>query len=155
MSFRKKKDTQKSFGKQGDVEETVSVRTYAPHLGLTPRDYMMPQLLADFETGFERRAKEFLQNANPDQYNGSYMDGVICKLRDEALVELSLQRADHVGSIADLISKLWNGDQIKAQAKLEQCTAELEETDRELAKLRRVYHRGTSLSDEEEEMNEV
>lgn len=144
--FHRKKD--RSFGKQGATEENVQLQTYAPNLGLTPQEYLVPLLLSDFEGDFDRQAAAFLEKTNPDPNNGSYYDGHILAVRKEALDALALQRADHVGAIVGLIEKLWVGDRIKCDAKLASHQAELEEVDRELARLTRIYHAGTALEEE-------
>lgn len=144
--FHRKKD--RSFGKQGATEENVQLQTYAPNLGLTPQEYLVPLLLSDFEADFDRQAAAFLEKTNPDPNNGSYYDGLILAVRQEALDALALQRADHVGAIVGLIEKLWVGDRIKCDAKLAAHQAELEEVDRELARLTRIYHAGTALEEE-------
>ena len=146
--FRKKKD--RSFGKQGATEENVQLQTYAPNLGLTPQEYLVPLTLAEFEADFDRRAAVFLEKTNPDANNGSYYDALILAVRQEALDALALQRADHVGAIMALIEKIWSGDRIKCDAKLAAHRAELDEVNRDLARLTRIYHAGTALEEDEE-----
>ena len=152
--FWKRKDPG-GFGQKGALEDTVPVKSYAPNLDLVPRDYLIPQCLADFEADFDRRAAAFLQETNPDVYNGAYLDGLILAVRDEALDSLAFQRADHVGVITDLLEQLWKGDAIKCQAKLEAAQEELEAVEQELAKLIRIYHRGTALAEEGGEDHEA
>lgn len=147
--FRRK--NRRSFGNQGETEETVQLQTYAPYLSLAPREYLLPQTLADFEADFDRRAIRFLQQTTPDPYNGTYFDGLILPVQKEALDALALQRVDHVGAIAELIEKLWTGQRIKCDTKLAACQAELNEVEQELRHLTRIYHAGTALAEDEKE----
>lgn len=149
MSWFKRKQ-ERSFGKQGATEENVQLQTYAPNLGLTPQEYLVPMTLAEFEADFDRRAAAFLEKTNPDANNGGYYDGLILAVRQEALDALALQRADHVGAIMALIEKIWSGDRIKCEAKLAAHRAELDEVNRDLARLTRIYHAGTALEEDEE-----
>ena len=151
MSWIKKKREQRSFGKQGVTEENIQLQTYAPNVGLTPQEYMIPLTLAEFEADFDRRASAFLEKTNPDAHNGSYYDGLILAVRQQALDALALQRADHVGVIMALIDQIWSGDHIKCVAKLGAYQTELEEVNRELARLTRIYHAGTALDEDEED----
>lgn len=150
MSWLKHNKQKRSFGKQGTTEKNVQLQTYAPNLNLTPQEYLVPLTLAEFEAGFDRRAAAFLEKTNPDANNGSYFDGFILTVRQEALDALALQRADHVGVIAALIEKIWSGDRIKCEAKLVAHQAELDEVNRDLARLTRIYYAGTALEKKEE-----
>lgn len=145
-----KQKQRRSFGKQGATEKNVPLQAYAPNLSLTPQEYLVPLTLAEFEADFDRRVAAFLEKSNPDANNGSYFDGLILGVRQEALDSLALQRADHVGAITALIEKIWSGDRIKCAAKLATHQVELDEVNRELARLTRIYHAGTALEEDEE-----
>lgn len=152
MGFWKNRKKHQHFGKRGDLETQGSIRTYAPHTALTPVDYKLSPIMADLEADFPKLVAQFLKEGKPDRYNGSFMDAVIQRTTEEALHHLALQRADHVGSIVDMISKIWSGDKIKAKAKLEQTEEALIQTDREIARLERICYKGTSF--EETQNNE-
>jgi len=126
----------------------VEVQSYAPNISLTPRDYEISTHLFDLEMNFRSVVQAFFKNTNIDEFNASYIDGVISSAEREALAGLCQQKADHVGKINHLIEKIWRGDKIKAEAKLAQNRNELQECERALEQLERIYYRGTSMEGE-------
>lgn len=124
----------------------VEVWSYAPHGELTPRHYELSPHLTRLEREFHAIARKFLQHTRADEFNASYLDGVIAAAEQEALADLARQRVDHVGAVTHLVEKLWRGDRIKAETRLAQNRTELEECQQELKRLERVFYRGTSLA---------
>lgn len=124
----------------------VEIRSYAPHGDLTPRTYELPPHLTRLEENFRAIVRKFLQNTRADEFNASYLDGVIAAAEQEALADLARQRANHRGAAIQLVERLWQGDRIKAEARLAQNREELEECRLELERLERVFYRGTSLA---------
>lgn len=126
----------------------VEVQSYAPNISLTPRDYELSTHLLDLEMNFRSIVQTFFKNTNVDEFNASYIDGVISSTEREALADLCHQKADHVGKINHLIEKIWRGDKIKAESKLAQNKWELQECERALKQLERIYYHGTSMEGE-------
>lgn len=126
----------------------VEIQNYAPNISLTPQDYVLSSHLLELESNFHSIVQAFFKNTNIDEFNASFIDGVIASTEREALADLSRQRADHAGKINHLIEKLWRGDKIKAEAKLAQNRSELQECERELMRLERIYYQGTSMEGE-------
>lgn len=153
MDIFKKKDRPRRFGRRAEIEEKTATPIYAPHQCWTPQDYYEPALLAALEDEFEKKCKSWLTAAKPDQFNGSYMDAIIEKHETEALVQLSLQRVDHMSAVDALIMKLWKGDRIRAEARLRQNKEELTMVETELHKLEKIYWSGTSLGEAEGKNN--
>lgn len=131
------------------AETDTVIQSRAPHLSLTPREYIPSASLSKLESDFTSRVQTFFRNTNIDEFNHSFMDGVISSTEQEALADLLRQRADHRGTIIDLIDKLWRGDRIKAEAKLEQTQSEIQECEDALRKLEEIYYRGTSMAENE------
>lgn len=131
-----------------NISHEVEIRNYAPNVSLTPQDYMLSARLSELELNFRSIVQSFFKNTNIDEFNASFIDGVILSAEQEALADLCQQKADHEGKINHLIEKLWRGDKIKAEAKLAQNRSELQECERELERLKRIYYYGTSMEEE-------
>lgn len=140
--FRKKQEDRRINTEYNEVPVPV----VGPHDGLTATDYKLAVQLAEFESDFERKCKQWLANAKPDPYNRGYMDLMIDELKNDALKSLNAQEADHQKVICDL-NGVWKADLVKARASLEQTRKLREDTDRELDKLERIYFRGTAYEE--------
>lgn len=125
---------------------SVDIPVYGPHDTLCAQDYKLPYMLSTFEQGFEQHCKTWLQNANPDMYNRGYMDMLITQLEQEAVVMLDIQEVDHQSAIYEL-AKIWIGDQIKAETKLEEVVREKAVVEQKIRQLENIYHRGTAFED--------
>lgn len=150
MRTKKKKEEEKNISKGTELQENVAIPVYAPNTSLRPRDYLLARTMSKLEENFEETCKDFLKNTQPDKYNGSYMDAIIQKAGEEAIISLTLQRAEHISILNDLLDKLWLGDKIKGQAKLDQAMNERKEVEKEIQKLQRIYWKGTSFLEEQE-----
>lgn len=147
----RKKKNKRAFTENSQEIYNVRIPTYAPNLGLQPVDYLMSPQMKGFSSNFEEKCKEFIKNTNLDEYNGSYFDAVIEKVCNEAIVNLTLQRADHVSVITTLLEKMWMGDRIKIEAKLEQAIVEVEAVEKRIRKFERICWKDTNFIEEEEE----
>ncbi len=145
--MRKQMPKTQMTGKQQETHE-VEVQSYAPNISLTPRDYELSAHLLDLEMNFHSIVQVFFKNTNIDEFNATYIDGVISSAEREALADLGQQKADHIGKINHLIEKIWRGDKIKAESKLAQNKRELQECERTLKQLERIYYHGTSMEGE-------
>lgn len=145
--MRKQMPKTQMTGKQQETHE-VEVQSYAPNISLTPRDYELSAHLLDLEMNFHSIVQAFFKNTNIDEFNATYIDGVISSAEREALADLGQQKADHIGKINHLIEKIWRGDKIKAESKLAQNKRELQECERTLKQLERIYYHGTSMEGE-------
>lgn len=129
-----------------DSNSGVDIQSYAPHGNLVPRNYELSPQLTRLEREFHAIVRKFLQSTRADEFNASYLDGVIAAAEQEAMADLTRQRADHESTVTHLVEQLWRGDRIKAEARLAQNCQELEECRQELERLERVFYRGTSLA---------
>ena len=152
---RKEKDKDRRINQD---HSSVNIPVYGPHDTLCPQDYKLSSLISSFEANFEERCKTWLQQANPDMYNRGYMDLLIDQLQAEAISVLDIQEVDHQGAIYEL-GKIWTGDKVKADKKLEDTLQEEADVARELSHLEKIYHNKTSFEAfdidlEEDEKNE-
>lgn len=130
-----------------NVSHEVEIQNYAPNVSLTPQDYKLSAHLSELELNFQSIVQSFFGSTHIDEFNASFIDGVISSAEREALADLCRQKADHEGKINHLIDKLWRGDKIKAEAKLAQNRSELQECEKELERLERIYYHGTSMEE--------
>lgn len=144
--YKRKQRTAKLEEPHADHE--VEIHNYTPNVSLTPQDYALSSHLLDLELNFRSTVQAFFNNTNIDEFNATFIDGVIASAEREALADLYRQKADHTGKINHLIEKLWRGDKIKAEAKLAQNERELQECQKELEQLERIYYHGTSMDGE-------
>ena len=143
MFGTKKKDKDRRINKDNNV---VSIPVYGPHDTLCAQDYKLPPMLSEFESGFEQRCKAWLRNAKPDMYNAGYMDILIDQFEKEATVMLENQKVDHLNAICELC-KIWDGDKIKAEVKLEDVVIERQEIEKNLSLLEKIYNKGTAYEE--------
>lgn len=143
MFGAKKKDKDRRINKDNN---TVAIPVYGPHDTLCAQDYKVPPMLSEFETGFEQRCKVWLRNAKPDMYNAGYMDILIEQFEKEAMVMIENQKVDHLNAIYELC-KIWNGDKIKVEVKLEEVALERQEVEKTLHLLERIYNKGTAYEE--------
>lgn len=141
--FNRKKDDRRI-----NRDNEVPIPVYGPHDIITAADYKLAPFLSDFEKSFENICKSWLVKASPDMYNRSYMDLRIEKLMEEALKSLDTQEVDHRGAIYEL-TKVTSADIIKAQFKLDETETMKSEVDKELAKLEKIYYKGTAYETEQ------
>ncbi len=120
---------------------------YAPNMGIEPKEYQFSPDLNDLITRFQSICMEFLNKANPDEYNSTYMDAVIDRICLESIDFLEVQRIEHKKLINKLIQAMHEGDLNDANNKLDQFLSDKEEIDRELTKYRRICWAGTSLEE--------
>ncbi len=135
--------TKRNINEPNEINKSIPIPHYAPNAGLTPREYMLSDKLIELESVFEAKCKAFLSKANPDEYNGSYMDAIIQTIEREAKDYIMVQRADHIRIIMLPLNDTHVGDGIKCESKLKQYEEELEKTKKELDIMKKVYHRGT------------
>lgn len=143
MFGAKKKDKDRRINKDNNA---VTIPVYGPHDTLCAQDYKVPLMLSEFETVFEQRCKAWLRNAKPDMYNAGYMDILIDQFEKEAIVMIENQKIDHLSAIYELC-KIWNGDKIKAEVKLEEVVLERQEVEKTLHLLERIYNKGTAYEE--------
>ena len=125
-------------------DTVVDIPVYGPHDMLGPQDYIVPQLIAEFESGFEVKCKQWLKKAKPDMYNRGYMDMLINKLEKEAISQLDVQRVTHESAVYEL-AKVWEGDRLKAEAKLKEIEIEKRDLDTDIVRLEKIYYKGTAF----------
>lgn len=151
MSFFKRKTEEAPLTRRTPEEDGGTVRAYDPHGGLTPVDYRMSDSLLELEATFERQVLRFLQNADPDQFNGSFFDGVILAVQNDCLAELERQRIIHENTIEKLIGGIWAGDKVRNAHRRQNAEREFWELERELRFLTRLSHRDTAMEEFEDE----
>ena len=138
--FWKKIEKDRRINRDNNV---VSIPVYGPHDTLCAQDYKIPIMLSEFEAAFEQRCKAWLRNAKPDMYNAGYMDILIEQFEKEAMVMIENQKVDHINAIHELC-KIWTGDKIKAEVKLEEVIQEQHEVEKSLCVLECIYNKETA-----------
>lgn len=138
----------KSINDPNQINTTVEIPVYAPNQGLAPKEYQVSAPLVELEESFKLHCMEFLGKSNPDEYNSSYMDAVIERIREDAIKFVRVQRCDHVYSIKKLLNDMHDGDYIKCKSKLEDFKRDKEANRVKLNKYRAIYYQGTSLAEE-------
>ena len=136
----KKKEKDRRMNRDSN---TVAIPVYGPHDTLCAQDYKIPPLLSEFESGFEERCKAWIRHAKPDMYNYGFMDVLIEQFEKEAIVMIENQKVDHQNAIYEL-SKIWVGDKIKAEAKLEEVACERQSVEKHIHLLERIYYKDTA-----------
>ncbi|MBO4890711.1 MAG: hypothetical protein J5574_06930 [Lachnospiraceae bacterium] len=126
--------------------EQFELPHYAPYSDLT-KDYEMLGKLRDFERNIEGLCRSFIRNTSPDHNNGKYFDAVIEKYCDEAVKDIDLQRREHIQLFRQSVAGYQKGISVKIEAKLQMVLDAIEENDKELAKCKKVYFKGTSMED--------
>ena len=126
--------------------ERVELPQYAPYNDVTA-DYVISQKLRAFEHDFEDMCRDFIGKSSPDRNNGTYYDAVIDKYCDEAIIDISLQRQDHIQLISQRFAGYQKGIRVKIEAKLQMVMDALAEIEAELAKCKHIYFKGTSMED--------
>lgn len=138
MSFIKHFERDRRINKDSGIEIPV----YGPHDLLCAQDYKLSPMFVDFEQSFEQYCKTWLKNATPDMFNKAYMDSLITEYEKEGLISLDIQEVDHLSVIYEL-GKVWVGDRIKAEMKLNEITKEKAAIDYEILRLEKIYYNGT------------
>lgn len=145
--FNSLRNKKRSINEPTEINTSVPIPHYAPNQGLSPKEYMISQKFADFETNFETECKKFLSKSNVDEYNGTYKDAIIQTYEKEAKIFIQVQREDHKNIIMNSLNEMHIGDRIKCESKLLQFQSEIEKVRGELEKLRAIYWRGTSYNE--------
>lgn len=146
--FRKKKDNELTKDQPSVHEDsTINIPPYAPHQNLSAVPYREPQVMSDLKVGFETHVMEFLDKTSPDQYNGTFIDNVVNRAKEQALRDIEIQRREHVHAIERSIASLWLGDQHYYEKLLEDYNNEYEEREKELHRLKSIFHKGTAYEE--------
>lgn len=114
-------------------DRNQSIPHYAPHTGWRPADFQPTKAQLALDAEFYKTAAKFLSTANPDPYDGPFMDGRIERAYDKALTELCVQHNKHLAAIHDSLIKLFGSDKIRAEAKLASAMQQLKEVEDQLA----------------------
>lgn len=136
---------QKRAARKQRTDLEVRVQSYAPNATLIPQEYGVSEHLAKLEDNFQATVMTFFKNTNVDQFNESYIDGLIKTAEREAIADLGMQRIDHVIKIKHVLQKVWKGDRMKTEEKLAQAQRELNKCEEELHRLEHIYCKGTSM----------
>ena len=126
-------------------EEDNQVSLYSSTAGRVCVEYKVAGELLNLEGNFEERVRKFLENTKPDKYNADFYDAIIDKVERIAQDYLRYQRREHVGAARTLDTMLWKSEYIRIKNKLDQTEKDLKRVDEELAVLREVRNKGTSL----------
>ena len=123
-----------------------------PHFGLfsvITKDYEMLDRLRDFSSrdNFVSRCRSFLRNTSCDHNNGSYMDPVIKGYISEGDKDIDLQIWEHDQLFGQSVEGSQKGTMVKLEAIHQMLLEAIEENDKELAKCKKVYFKGTSMED--------
>ena len=146
--FRRKKENDLTKDQPPVHEDsTINIPPYAPHQNLSAVPYREPQVMTDLKIGFETRVMEFLDRTSPDQYNGSFIDNIVNRAKEQALRDIEVQRREHVHAIERSIASLWRGDQHYYEKLLEDYNREYEEREKELRRLKSIFHKGTAYEE--------
>ena len=145
--LQNKKNSRKNINDPNEINTSVQIPCYGPNQRLSPREYMLSPDFVNLENTFEERCRYFLSKANPDEFNGSYMDAVIECMGAEAAKYIAVQRADHINVIKRALHDMHIGDKIKCEAKLLQYRNSIEWVQNELIRLKKIYQRGTSYEE--------
>ena len=146
--FRRKKENDLTKDQPPVHEDsTINIPPYAPHQNLSAVPYREPQVMTDLKIGFETRVMEFLDRTSPDQYNGSFIDNIVNRAKEQALRDIEVQRREHVHAIERSIASLWRGDQHYYEKLLEDYNREYEERKKELRRLKSIFHKGTAYEE--------
>lgn len=128
-------------------DSTINIPPYAPHQNLCAVPYSEPQVMTDLKTGFEDHVLEFLDKTSPDKYNGSFIDNVVNRTKEQALRDIEAQRSEHVHTIERAISSLWRGDKHYYENLLEYYNREYDERAGELRRLKSILYKGTAYEE--------
>ena len=129
-------------------DEFVDIPVYGPHDNILPVPYAASGYFAEFEIGFEVRCREFLSKTQLDKYNRSYMDLLVDHMVKEALGLLDVQEIGHRNAINQL-ARTRSSDINDAKTRLEQIQAERVSLNTNIAKLEKIYNKGTAFEDYE------
>lgn len=151
MSWFKKKSEPSTLTRRTPEEDKDHVQPYAPHAGLTPVSYEAPKVLTQLEDTFDAQVIEFLQKADPDQFNGSFFDPLIQAVETRALTDMEQQKLVHKNTIDSLIAGIWTGDQKRIQNRKANAKEELQEVEMELRAYTRISRKNTALESFEED----
>lgn len=154
--FKKKKNNSdnsaetRSINNPNQINDSVVVPLYIPNLGLQPKEYQISAMLSALEKDFKEFCYDFLTKSNPDEFNSTYVDAVIDRMREDSIKHIDVQRVDHVRLIESTLKSLHDADYKKAKEKLETLKEERDFIKKEIKKLRHICWSGTSLEFEEE-----
>lgn len=115
---------------------------------LVPVDYEVSPIMADLEKELDSIAREFLDNTDPDKFNGSYLDPRIEAALKDTLADLEDQRVNHHHVIEFKINGMFSEKERSLEEHLADRIRELEETERDLSIQERILKRGTVYEDE-------
>lgn len=127
--------------KQSHTENIIELQGYAPYSGITPQNYVIPECLHKFEDKLDSTITTFLSEANPDEFNGDFLDAIIQCIEDEAISGLYSQKATHEKAVIGLMKGQFDGDIKRCMTKIEYCKEELEQTERALTVLNQSFER--------------
>ena len=146
MSLFRRKQRNNCMDTFGE-ENVITIKPYAPHQNLSPVNYTETKTMSEFKRSFARQVKYFLDNTSPDEYNPTFADSLIVKVKEQAVAELEVQRAEHIRCIERSICSLWKGDEVFYERLLEQYNTEFEKRNAELKKLKAVFQKNTALEE--------
>lgn len=115
---------------------TIESRTEYGSLTLCP--YELPAVLQEFRERLDPVIKEFLEQAHPDQYNGSYLDHVIEDVASQAMSQLNQQFYQKEQEISVIRSKRLS-DSAKLGEKMKEIDQRILDIDEELIVLNQEY----------------
>lgn len=116
---------------------TQEAAHYDPDAYLTVSGFGLPLWAFSFHKEVEDRARKYLQQVNPDEYNGDYLDAFLSARADQLRRSLDLQLADKTFTIQERA----RGQQarvLRAQEALAQAQQELTRCQQELERLIRL-----------------
>lgn len=137
-----------SIGEPTEINnKSIEIPLYAPNNGITVKEYMMSLEFTRFERNFVAKCKEFLSKTDVDEYNTSFMDALITTMGNEACINIDVQRINHIETIRGPLDDMHTGDAIKCCRRLEQWKRDLVQVEKDIAKLERIYYKGTSYDE--------
>jgi len=144
--MRKNKKNLELEKKLENREGTVNpgeIPMYVPHADIIPIHYSVDEGFAVLEREFKQFCMAYFEAARPDMDNGNCLDNFIEMKENQALRGLRKQREEHIRDIMGYLGQMHDGDAALVERKLENHRKQKEAFEKELAKLDKVFHKGT------------
>ncbi len=125
---------------------SVEIPLYAPNMSITPKSYQVSEKLCGLEADLEGICQMFIQKASPDKFNSDYLDALIDRVCKDAIDYIDEQRSGHIRILKD-IELMHKGDLVIAEERLEYILELIASKEAELAKLTRIYEKGSGFED--------
>lgn len=116
---------------------TQEAAHYDPDAYLTVSDYALPLWAFSFHQEVEARAKKYVHQINPDEYNGDYLDTYLAARADQLRQSLDLQLASKTFTIQER-ARGQDARILRAQTALAQAQQELARCQEQLARLHQL-----------------